>query len=561
MSKYQEILLSKIFPNPRNPRKNFEGPSFNELVESIRSKGVIEPIIVRPVSNGKTDIFSDNYEVVAGERRFRASCLINKDLDQAKIPAVIRELSDDEAFDFMIIENLQREDLTGFEEAMSFKQYFEKKGKGSVPELAQRIGKTAGYIRRKISTLSLPDYILKSWEKEDLTFSHLEQLQRLKNKEDLKDSFEFATGKRRWGKEEPASKRSLKDYIDKMSPLLELVYFDLEKEGCLICGQNSDIQKKEFEIEGMKGAHCLDKKCFKKKQNNFLQGHWKETEIHKKLKTNGFRFNENINYNDYESFERSWGPKPAKKCFDCENFLTILDPYGLIKVKRACFKPSCYNTLGRQKTVDNIKTERQKRVERGGPRITWHGEHFRENFLQKRIPERYQEFGHDHIKIYRIILFSFLKSARDNFQDIKTEFQLKNDFPDKELFQQIEKMNLDKILEIMKQFALKIIKGWPVSHEGRLEIAEYIGIDLFKEFAVTKEYLDKKTIGEMLEFGEKSGIFKSKKVQDYLILKLKKKPGQFNKCKKTEIIDLFIKSGVDLAGKIPDEIIPKQEKK
>ena len=153
---YKEIPLSKISSNPNNPRKNFSGPQFAELVESIRQKGVIEPIIVRPKSNKISD-----YEVVAGDRRLRAACLVSRNQNvQSKIPAIIRELTDDEAFDFMIIENLQREDLTPFEEAQSFKQYYKKKGKGAIPELATRIGKSAGYIRRKIAVLSLPADIL-----------------------------------------------------------------------------------------------------------------------------------------------------------------------------------------------------------------------------------------------------------------------------------------------------------------------------------------------------------------------------------------------------------------
>ena len=106
---YQEISLSEIKVNPRNPRKGFEGQKFDQLVASIREKGVIEPIVVRRKGKG--------FEIVAGERRFRAQCQVNP---ESSIAAVVRELSEDEAFEFMIIENLQREDLTEMEEAQSF---------------------------------------------------------------------------------------------------------------------------------------------------------------------------------------------------------------------------------------------------------------------------------------------------------------------------------------------------------------------------------------------------------------------------------------------------------
>jgi len=104
------------------------------------------------------------------------------------------------------------------------------------------------------------------------------------------------------------------------------------------------------------------------------------------------------------------------------------------------------------------------------------------------------------------------------------------------------------------------MRHWPVTCEGRLAAAAHLGINLAKEFAVTEDYLEHKTIREMLEFGEKSGIFKKKKAQDYLTKTLKKKPGKFESCKKTELIDLFLKSGVNLIGKVPDEIVPAKEK-
>ena len=347
------------------------GSAFDELIASIREKGIIEPIIVRPVSKGKADVFSDNYEVVAGERRFRAAGII-ADGGPWRIPAIIRELSDEEAFDFMIIENLQREDLTSFEEAQSYKKYFEKKGKGSIPELAKRIGKSPGHIRKKIAVLSLPQNIVKAWEKEELSFSHLEQLRRLKNKEDMKTASDFALGKTYFRKERP-SKRDLKEYVDNMAPALESALFDLKIEGCVTCGQNSDIQKKEWDIESMEGPHCLDKNCFKQKQNNFLLKNWKSSKFRRGYGTNGFRFSENVNYNEYLTFERSYGPKPSTKCKTCEFYLTIIHLNGKVSEGKVCFgEENCYNSIGRKSTIEKIQTERQKRVESGGPRVTWH---------------------------------------------------------------------------------------------------------------------------------------------------------------------------------------------
>jgi len=553
---YKEIPLFRISSNPNNPRKNFSGPQFEELIESIRQKGVIEPIIVRSRSGKNT-----SYEVVAGERRLRAACLVSENKNvQSKIPAIIRELTDDEAFDFMVIENLQREDLTPFEEAQSYKQYFEKKGKGSIPELATRIGKSAGYIRRKIAVLSLPGDILKAWEKEKVSFSHLEQLRRLKSKQALKEAFDYATGARfGMGDDGVASKRQLKEHIDNAAPSLKDALFDLEKQGCTTCGQNSDVQQELWEIGGMEGIHCLDKKCFKQKQNNFLQANWKQSKYRKRHGTTGFRFREDLQWGGFFSFE--YRNKPIKKCKECPKFVTLLHVDGRIETGQVCIgEEKCFETVQRSSRATDAAVEREERKEPEGPRVAWHGEYFREEFLKKRLPERYQEFNQNHLKMARMAFFAFVKSDNEILSFMAKIIKLKEHYEDKKLFERIAKMELDEIQELTQKCALKVImRHWPVTCEGRLAAAAHLGIDLAKEFAVTQDYLEHKTIGEMLEFGEKSGIFKSKMVQDYLIKTLKKKPGRFDSCKKTELIDVFLESGVNLVGKVPDEIIPKKK--
>jgi len=104
-AKYQEIPLAVLDPNPWNPRTRFEGPAFEELVASITSKGVIQPIFARPKKDGR-------FEIVAGERRFWAACSSaesNGGIGDATIPAMVRSLTDGEVFDITLIKNLQRD--------------------------------------------------------------------------------------------------------------------------------------------------------------------------------------------------------------------------------------------------------------------------------------------------------------------------------------------------------------------------------------------------------------------------------------------------------------------
>ena len=558
---YQEVSLRSIRCNPRNPRKNFTGLKFDELVLSIREKGVIEPIVIRPISN-ISRIGLIKYEVVAGDRRLKACELISerkKDV-KATIPAIIRSLTDEQAFDIMIIENLQREDLTAFEEAWGFKEYFLEKGKGSIPELATRIGKSAGYIRRKIAVLSLPPYALKAWEKEKISFSHLEQLRRLRRKEDLKEAFDFATGARFGrGDDGMASKRQLKEHVDNMAPILEAALFDLEKEGCKTCGQNSNVQRELWEIEGMEGVFCLDKSCFKQKQNNYLQANWKQSKYRKRHGTNGFRFREDLQYGGFHSFE--YRNKPVKKCKECPKFVTLLHVDGKIETGQVCLgEEECFEAIQRSSRATEAAVVREEKKEREGPRVYWHGEHFREEFLKKRLPERYQEFGHSHLKMERMAFFAFVKLDHVILAFMAAIIKFKDYHSDKKLFEWIAKMELDEIKELTQKCALELImRHYPVTCAGRLAAAAHLGINLAKEFAVTEDYLQHKTIREMLEFGEASGIFKSKKVQDYMVKTLKKKPGNFSSCKKTQLIDVFLQSGVKLVGRVPAEILPAKK--
>src|SRR4030042_6681013 len=151
---FLELPLVEIGSTPRNPRKGFAGPKFDELVASVKEKGVIEPIIVRPVS-----LAGMKYQIVAGERRFRAA----EKASHETIPAIIRQLDDGQAFDFMLIENLQREDLTAFEEAEGFRLYVGRHGEKGVAELAEKTGISARYVRRRLAVLGRPATILAAW--------------------------------------------------------------------------------------------------------------------------------------------------------------------------------------------------------------------------------------------------------------------------------------------------------------------------------------------------------------------------------------------------------------
>ena len=164
------ISITDIQKNPYQPRKEFDGEKLDELAQSIKENGVIQPIIVRqsPVIG---------YEILAGERRYRASLLAGL----TSIPAVVKQLSDQEMMVQSIIENLQRENLNPIEEARAYESLVEKGFTHA--EIADKMGKSRPYISNSIRLLSLPEQILSEVENGKLSQAHARSLVGLNKKQ------------------------------------------------------------------------------------------------------------------------------------------------------------------------------------------------------------------------------------------------------------------------------------------------------------------------------------------------------------------------------------------
>ena len=160
---YIEIDLDLIKPNSEQPRTRFTEDSLNELAQSIRVNGVIQPIIVR--KKGST------YEIVAGERRWRAS----QKAGLQKVPAVVKEVSDEKLLELALIENIQRQELNAMEEARAYKNLVETVGL-TQEMIAESVGKNRTVITTFLRLLKLPEDIQKLIEEEKITAGHARAL-------------------------------------------------------------------------------------------------------------------------------------------------------------------------------------------------------------------------------------------------------------------------------------------------------------------------------------------------------------------------------------------------
>jgi len=143
-SSLREIDIDRILPNAKQPRKNFDEDGLNELADSIRAHGVIQPIVVEPLQDGF-------YQIVAGERRWRAS----QRAGLIRVPAVIRDLVTESSLEIALIENLQREDLNPIEEAQAYEKLISDLGL-TQEEVASRVGKSRATITNMLRLLRLP---------------------------------------------------------------------------------------------------------------------------------------------------------------------------------------------------------------------------------------------------------------------------------------------------------------------------------------------------------------------------------------------------------------------
>lgn len=250
---FKLIPLADIHPDANQPRKMYDETAMQELVESVKAKGILQPILIRP--NGK------GYKLVCGERRYRAST----EAGLQEIPAVIRELSDDEALELQIIENLQRKDVHPMEEAVAFKSLLDHK-QYSITEIANRVGKKDFYVKQRLKLNSL----VQSWQqlffKNGLSLTDALRIAQMESKlqEDL------------FKEENPSGKYELSEWtMRKYKGNLDQAPFDLTdpllnpKMGpCATCPFNTAVAC--LFPEDATSARCMNVPCYKVKvENNF----------------------------------------------------------------------------------------------------------------------------------------------------------------------------------------------------------------------------------------------------------------------------------------------------
>lgn len=177
------LNIIEIEPNQNQPRTDFDDESLKELARSIARHGVIQPIVVKPISSGK-------YKIIAGERRFRAA----RAAGLVEVPVIIKDVTDTQVMELALVENLQRENLNAIEEAKGYKALMDNYGFTQI-QVAETVGKSRSYVANAIRLLNLPEKVVQKLKIGEITSGHARALLTFENNQDIEKALEATISK------------------------------------------------------------------------------------------------------------------------------------------------------------------------------------------------------------------------------------------------------------------------------------------------------------------------------------------------------------------------------
>src|SRR5690348_13611594 len=278
VSSIQELLLAKIRESKTNPRRVFDDTKLAELAENIRQHGVLQPILVRPLPDGEAGM----YELVAGARRFRASKLANRE----SIPATVRELTDAQALELQVIENVQRVDVHPLDEAQGYAALIQlQPNTYTVESIASRVGRSPAYVSGRLRLIQLIPEAKQAFYEDKLTVAHAFEVARLQPNDQRRALQECFPHHRNAGailkdkRAEAVTVRELRGWVAREIHLdLTNAPFDPQDEkllpaagACSRCPKQTGSNPLLFPEIPRRASICTDRECYRAKVQALVQ--------------------------------------------------------------------------------------------------------------------------------------------------------------------------------------------------------------------------------------------------------------------------------------------------
>ncbi len=377
---FRTVPLEQVVESSANPRRHFDERGLAELTASVQEKGVLVPLLVRPV-NG-------HYEIVAGARRRRAAAAAGL----AEVPVLVRELTDDQALEAAVIENLQREDVHPLEEASGYRALMER-ARHDVESIAAKVGKSVSYVYQRLQLLKLIDPLQELFLEGEITAGHAVELARLTQPDQqqlLKDDRDWLFEHDGWGAKAkragPISVRALRQVIQRSFHLdLARAPWSLQDEdliknagACTACPKRSGANPTLF--PDIKDENtCTDRACYEIKQRRTAER--KQAELVAKGQNvvlisdeHGYSGNDKkrleaagiLERNDYGNKNEGWREAGKKKCPHLAKGI-VADGHEIGTVKNVCTAPGKCNVHGThydERTSRTTSTEAWKKQQR-----------------------------------------------------------------------------------------------------------------------------------------------------------------------------------------------------
>ena len=535
---YQVIDIKKIKPSPRNYRRSMDKQALEDLTASVKAKGILQPVLVRPIKG------NGSFELVAGHRRHKAASMAGLD----EIPTIVRTLTDEEALEIQVIENSQREDPNPMDEALGFKELI-KIGKHTAETLATKLDRSPSYVTKRLRLLKLPKPAQNKLISGEIAIGHALLITSLKNTGDQKEYLEEIIDE---DMTVSMAKRSLQDY----SVMIKDAVFDIDK--CNKCPYLSNNQTDLFP-DAKKTGECMDRSCYFTRTYDHYQA------IIKARKKDGFTIitdqDKAMGHEKYNSRNSCFIPPDTKyhygtikpkryksecmKCFEHHTFYLYVEKprhsshRKEVQFGEICFDKKCLLLMNKVETgSDKGASADSGNSQASEWKIEERARDCRNRFLRKELPAIVRK---DSTLSTRLIIYHIL----ENHKSFKGRSEIIKKYYPKYIDGQYE----HKIYAVINEFPKKKLPEALVDiltaaidttdPSTLLLMTKEAILDMKKDFAVDQEFLQKKTISELVEYAEQ---FRAS-----LDLDLQ------GKSRKSDIINVFLER--DLRGILPAECV------